>query len=98
VASDAQLNEFIMPSVADTSQQGISRNIPNREGCDVMLVSGISTGLVELAQRKKEVIGTPQVYVGGDTPAQLDFTYDVNAVTDQEVLDTFGLGGASSGD
>jgi len=98
VASDAQLNEFIMPTVADTSQQGVTRNIPNREGCDVMLVSGISTGLAELAQRKKEVMGTPQVYVGGDTPAQLDFTYDAAAVTDQEVLDDFGLGSASSGD
>jgi hypothetical protein len=98
VASDAQLNEFIMPTVADTSQQGVTRNIPNREGCDVMLVSGISTGLAELAQRKKEVMGTPQVYVGGDTPAQLDFTYDAVAVTDREVLDDFGLGSASSGD
>ena len=91
VAPNAELSEFILPGGVDTIHLGVTRNTPNRVGCDIMLMSNRLIGMTELAQKKEEVIGTPQVYTGGATEVLTDFTYDENAVTEADALAEFGL-------
>ena len=91
VAPNPELTEFLQPTGVDTVHLGVSRNTPNRVGCDIMLMSNRLIGMTELAQKKQEVIGTPQVYTGGATEVLTDFTYDENAVTEADAFAEFGL-------